>query len=78
MTTIQIFGIIFGCLALFFAFVAALTYLKLKKLFTLIDESQYEQLMPFVEKQRKRIYIETLISALLTIVTVVLAIINSL
>ena len=64
--------------ALFFAFVAGLTYFKLRKLLTLIDESQLEQIMPFIEKQRKRVYIETSLSALLTLATLVLAIVNNL
>lgn len=78
MTPIQVFGVICGLVALFFAFVAGLTFFKIKKLFSLIDESQYEQVMPFVEKQRKRVYIETLLSALFTVITVVLAVVNSL
>lgn len=78
MTAVQICGLICGGLALLFALIAGLTYFKLKKLFSIIDESQYEQILPFVEKQRKRVYIETLISALFTVATVVLALVNSL
>ena len=78
MTPVQVFGLICGFIALFFAFVAGLTLFKIKKLFSLIDESQYEQVMPFVEKQRKRVYIETLLSALFTVITVILAVVNSL
>ena len=77
MTWVQIVGIICGCVALFCAFAAGLTYFKLRKLFTLIDESQYEEIMPFVEKQRKRVYIEGLLCAFLTLVTLALTIINS-
>ena len=72
---IQFFGLLCGSLALFFAFVAGLTYFKIKKLFSLIDESQYDAVMPIVDKQRKRVYVEMLLCALLTIATVVLTII---
>ena len=78
MDGIQICGIICGALALFFALVAGMTYMKIKKLFTLIDESQYEAIMPFVEKQRKRVYFEALLCVLLTIATAVLSVINGL
>ena len=77
MTPIQICGLICGCVALFFALIAGMTYFKIKKLFSLIDESQYEAVMPIVEKQRRRVYIETLLSGILAIATVVLAIINN-
>ena len=76
MIGLQICGVVSGLLALFFAFVAALTHFKIKKLFSLIDESQYEAVMPFVEMQRKRVYVETLICIFLTIVTAVLALVN--
>ena len=72
---IQFLGIACGCLALFFAFVAGLTYFKIKKLFSLIDESQYEAVMPIVDKQRKRVHFEMLMCALFTIATVVLSLI---
>lgn len=75
MEAIKILGLISGCLALFFALVAGMTFFKIKKLLSIIDESQYEAVMPFVEKQRKRVYIETLLCALLTIATVVFTLI---
>ena len=78
MTVVQVLGLMCGGLALFFAFVAGLTYFKIKKLFSLIDESQYEEVMPIVEKQRRRVYIETFLSVLFTVTTVVLAIVNNL
>jgi len=70
-------GIICGCLALFFALVAGMTHFKIKKLLSIIDESQYESLASFIEKQRTRVYIETLICVLLTIATAVFAITNN-
>lgn len=76
MTTIQVLGLISGCIALFFSLVAGLTYLKIKKLFSIIDESQYEAVEPFVEKQKRRVYIETLLAGVFAIVTVIFAIIN--
>ena len=75
---IPFLGIVCGCLALFFAFVAGLTYFKIKKLFSLIDESQYDAVMPIVDKQKKRINVEMLLCALLTIATVVLSLIHNL
>lgn len=78
MTGLQISGLICGCLALFFAFIAGLLYFKLKKLFYIIDEEQYEQLLPFIEKQRKKVYFSTSISALLSVATVVLSLVNTL
>ncbi len=75
MVAVKILGLTCGCLALFFALVAGLTYFKIRKLFSIIDESQYEAVMPIVEKQRKRVYIEALLCALLTIATVVLTIV---
>lgn len=76
MTAIQVFGLICGCIALLFALIAALTYFRIKKLFSIIDESQYEAVMPIVEKQKKRVYVETLLSGAFAIATVILAIIN--
>ncbi len=76
MTAIQIFGLICGCVALFFSLVAGLTYLKIKKLFSIVDESQYENIMPFVEKQKRRVYIQTLLAGSFAVATVILAIVN--
>ena len=76
MTVIQIFGLICGCIALLFSLIAAITYFKIKKLFSLIDESQYEAVMPIVNKQRRMVYIETLVAGAFSVATVVLAIIN--
>lgn len=78
MDAIKFIGLLCGGMALFFAIIAGILYYKIKKLFSLIDESQYEQVMPIVEKQRRKVYINTLISVLFTIATVVLAIINGL
>ena len=77
MTAIQILGLVFGCIALFFSLVAGLTYFKIKKLFSIIDESQYESVASFVEKQKRRVYVETLLAGVFAIATVVFAIINA-
>lgn len=76
MSAIQIFGLICGCIALLFSIVAALTYFKIKKLFSIIDESQLEAVESIIEKQKRRVYVETLISGAFAIATVVLAVIN--
>ena len=60
-----------------FALAAGILYFKIKQLFSLISEDQYEQAMPIVEKQRKKVYILAGLSTLFTILTIVMAIINN-
>lgn len=75
MEAIQFFGLLCGFFAVFFGVIAFIIYMKIKKLFSLIDESQVEQVLPIVEKQRKKVYINMYLSCLFTIITLVLSII---
>ncbi len=77
MGVIQTLGLICGCVSLLFAAMAAMRYFKIKKLFNLIDESQYDKVMPIVEQQRRRVYIEVLLCSLFTIATVIFTIVNN-
>ena len=77
MGAIQIIGLISGGCALFFALAAGILYFKIKQLFSLISEDQYEQVMPIVEKQRKKVYTLAGLSTVFTILTIVMAIINN-
>jgi hypothetical protein len=77
MGAIQIIGLIGGGCALFFALAAGILHFKIRQLFSLISEDQYEQVMPIVEKQRRKVYILAGLSTLFTILTIVMAIINN-
>lgn len=77
MEPIQIIGLLSGCIALFFALVSGITYFKVNKLFSLVSEEQIEQIMPIVEKQRRRIFAYLLISSIFTILTIVLSFIHN-
>ena len=75
MGVIPFLGLVCGGLSLFFAAIAAMIYFKIKKLYSLIDESQYEQVAPIVEQQRRRIHISLLLSSLFTIATIIFSIV---
>ncbi|MBQ7225614.1 MAG: hypothetical protein IJX02_03315 [Clostridia bacterium] len=77
MGPLQISGLICGCIALFFALVTGLTYFRIKKFISLINESQMEEAMPIIEKQRRRVYGYLVASSIFTLATIVLSIINS-
>ena len=77
MGALQIIGIACGGCALFFALVAGILYSKINKLFYLISDDQIEQVMPIVEKQKKRVYLYVTISTICTIATVVLSIVRN-
>ena len=76
MTPFEILGLIFGCGALFFAIVTGLTYFRIKKFISLIDEEMYEQAIPIIEKQRRRIYAYVVLSCIFTVLTLVFSIIS--
>ena len=77
MGVIPFLGIVCGGFSLLFAAVAAMIYFKIKKLYSLIDESQYEQVEQIVEQQRRKIHISLLLSSIFTIATIVLSVVNS-
>ena len=76
MAPLEILGLICGCGALFFAIVTGLTYFRIKKFISLINEDLYEQAMPIIEKQRRRVYAYLVLSCIFTVLTLVFSILS--
>lgn len=75
MEALEIIGLISGCCALFFAMVAGLTYFRINKLLSLINEDQLEEAAPIIEKQRCRVYAYLVLSCIFTVLTIVMSIV---
>ena len=75
MEALEIIGLISGCCALFFAMVAGLTYFRINKLLSLINEDQLEEAAPIIEKQRRRVYAYLVLSCIFTVLTIVMSIV---
>ena len=71
----QVLGLICGCLSLFFASIAGVTYYKLKQFFSLVDEEYMEEALKIGEKQKKKISISLIICSIFTVATLVFSII---
>ena len=64
-------GIVAGIISLFFGFSTFFLYMKLRKLFKLLNEEEIKQAEPIIVQQNKRIKIGLIVTVVLGIVAVV-------
>ena len=71
----QVIGLICGCLSLFFASIAGVTYYKLKQFFSLVDEEYMDEAIKIGEKQKKKITVSLILCSVFTVATLIFSII---